>query len=133
MTNNLITLVKYQVNFHKKTWYLHKLKDHCCYGYVLINYCSFCGKKNWNEMVWYFIGVYMTTSQNITCLSTWRCEISPLRGLRLFHSLYVASSIWKCGVRVKGFTDPNTKSANKERMAKFDSHTSIFKCKIANY
>ena len=54
-------------------------------------------------------------------------EISPLGGLikLLFHSLYVMSSIWKCGVRVKGFTDPNTKSTNKERMAKFDSHTSI--------
>ena len=58
-------------------------------------------------------------------MSTWRCEISPLGGVRLFHSLYLMSSIWKCGVTVKGFKDPNTKSANKERMAKFDSHTSI--------
>ena len=58
-------------------------------------------------------------------MSPWRCEISPLGGLRVFHSFYVMSSILKCGVVVKGFTDPNTKSANKERMAKFDSHTSI--------
>ena len=59
-------------------------------------------------------------------MSPWRCEISPLGGLRVFHSFYTCNVLYlKMWCNSERFTDPNTKSANKERMAKFDSHTSI--------